>query len=195
MQSFGPLIRVLRKKAGYPLRKVAAYLDIDQAVLSKVERGIRRLNKEQVVKLARLFRYSEKELLVAYLSDLIIYEVGNEEYARDALKVAERKIEYQKFIAQDRSEIIRKIKNRLKHFPNVINAWIYGSFSRHDDGPGSDIDIALKTEKSFSYFDLAEIQYQLENELHRSIDLGFIDSFKDQVFKKVKPDLKLIYER
>ncbi|MCA1759144.1 MAG: helix-turn-helix domain-containing protein [Bacteroidales bacterium] len=195
MQSFAALIRKLREEEGYPLRKVAAFLDIDQAVLSKVERGIRRLNKEQVVKLARFYNYSEKELLVAYFSDLIIYEVGDEEFAKDALKVAEKKIEYRTFIAQDRKEIIRKIKSKLKQFPKVKNAWIYGSFSRHDDEPESDIDIAVKTDKTFSYFDLAEIQFQLENELNRKIDLGFIDSFKSHVFENIKPELKLIYER
>ncbi|HDR51697.1 MAG TPA: helix-turn-helix domain-containing protein [Mariniphaga anaerophila] len=195
MHSFGTLIRELRKKEGYPLRKVAAFLDIDQAVLSKVERGIRRLNKEQVVKLARFFNYSEKELLVAYFSDLIIYQVGDEEFAKDALKVAEKKIDYQKFILLDRNLIIRKIINTLQQFPKVKNAWIYGSFSRKDDEPGSDIDLAVKTDETFSYFDLAEIQYQLENELQRKIDLGFIDAFKPHVFNNVEPDLKLIYER
>ena len=49
MQNIGELIRTLREKEGYPLRKVAAFLDIDQAVLSKIERGQRKLSKEQVV--------------------------------------------------------------------------------------------------------------------------------------------------
>ena len=195
MKSIGEIIRESREKEGYPLRKVAAFLDIDQAVLSKIERGQRKLTKEQVIKLAGFFNYSEKELLVAYFSDLIIYHVGHEEYAMDALKVAEKKIDYQKFITLDRNVIIRKIINTLKQFPKVKNAWIYGSFSRKDDEPGSDIDLAVKTDKTFSYFDLAEIQYQLENELHRKIDLGFIDSFKPHIFKNVEPDLRLIYER
>jgi len=60
---------------------------------------------------------------------------------------------------------------------------------------GSDIDIAVKTDDGFSYFDLAEIQYQLENEVNRKIDVGFIDSFKPHIMKNIKPDLKLIYER
>lgn len=94
MQSFGELIRSLREKEGHPLRKVAAFLDIDQAVLSKIERGQRKLTKVQVIKLADFFNYSEKEMLVAFFSDQIIYEIGNEEYAKDALKVAEEKIEY-----------------------------------------------------------------------------------------------------
>ncbi len=62
-------------------------------------------------------------------------------------------------------------------------------------GPHSDIDIAIKTEENFSYFDLAEIQHKLENLLKRKVDIGFIDSFKPYIFKNLKKDLKLIYER
>jgi transcriptional regulator with XRE-family HTH domain len=96
MQNVGELIRTLREKEGYPLRKVAAFLDIDQAVLSKIERGQRKLSKKQVIKLSDFFNYSEKEMLVTFFSDQIIYEIGNEEYAKEALKVAEEKIEYLK---------------------------------------------------------------------------------------------------
>ena len=112
-----------------------------------------------------------------------------------ALKVAEEKIEYSVFKALDRDKIIKQISNKLKQFSNIRNAWIYGSFSREDDLPKSDIDIAVKADKDFSYFDLAEIQYQLENEVKRKIDIGFIDSFKPHILKNVEPDLKLIYER
>ena len=94
MQNIGELIRTLREKEGYPLRKVAAFLDIDQAVLSKIERGQRKLTKEQVIKLADFFNYSKKEMLVTFFSDQIIYEICDEEYAKDALKVAEEKIDY-----------------------------------------------------------------------------------------------------
>lgn len=96
MQNIGELIRTLREKKGYPLRKVAAYLDIDQAILSKIERGQRKLSKEQVIKLANFFNYNEKEMLITFLSDRIIYEIGNEEFAKEALKVAENKIDYLK---------------------------------------------------------------------------------------------------
>jgi transcriptional regulator with XRE-family HTH domain len=94
MQNIGELIRTLREKEGYPLRKVAAFLDIDQAVLSKIERGQRKLSKEQVKKLAIFFNYDQKKMLVTFFSDQILYEIGDEEYAKDALKVAEEKIEY-----------------------------------------------------------------------------------------------------
>ena len=195
MKEIGNLIRTLRLEKGYPLRKVAAFLDIDQAILSKMERGQRKIHKDQVIKLAKFFDYSEKEMMVIYLSDRILYEIGDSQYAKNALEVAEGKLDYLTFKAVDRSKIIKKIVEILTQFPKVSKAWIYGSFSRKDDGPGSDIDLAVKTDDGFSYFDLAEIQFQLENKVNRTIDIGFIDSFRQHILKNVKPDLKLIYEK
>ena len=111
------------------------------------------------------------------------------------MKIAEEQIEYKTFVAVDRRKIISKITEILNQFSEVQMAWIYGSFSRKDDGPGSDIDIAVKTDEGFSYFDLAEIQYRLENEVKRKVDIGFIDSFNPGILENVKQDLKLIYER
>ncbi len=79
-----------------PLRKLAALLDLDQSVLSKIERGKRKINREQVLRIAEIFKTSEKELLVAYLSDRILYELKDEKLAKDALEAAERKIKYGK---------------------------------------------------------------------------------------------------
>ncbi|GAJ24982.1 unnamed protein product, partial [marine sediment metagenome] len=63
------------------MRKVAAYLDVDQAVLSKIERGKRKATKAQVVKLAKYFGEDEKTMLIVYLSDRILFEVQEEDYA------------------------------------------------------------------------------------------------------------------
>ena len=194
MQKIGELIRQLREKEGYPLRKVAAFLDIDQAVLSKMERGKRKLTKEQVIKLARFFNYDEKEMLITYLSDKILYEIEGEDLALEALKVAEQKIGYQKLTKPERNKIIRQIQNKLKQFSKVNKAWIFGSFSREDDSLESDIDIAIEAVEGFSYFDLAEIQYQLEKEIKRKIDIGFISSFKPYIYKHIKPELKFIFK-
>ena len=195
MESIGEYIRRLRENKGEPLRKVAAYLDVDQAVLSKIERGKRKATKEHIVKLAKYFGEDEKKMLIVYLSDRILYEVQAEDYAKEALKIAEERIEYMAFKTLDRDKVIKQIINKLKQFSKVSSAWIYGSFSREDNRPGSDIDIAVKTDEGFSYFDLAEIQYQLENEVNRKIDIGFIDSFKPHIFRNVEPDLRLIYEK
>ena len=85
MQNIGELVRTLREKEGYPLRKVAAFLDIDQAVLSKIERGQRKFTKEHIIKLADFFNYNEKEMLITFLSDRIIHEIGNDRFANVAI--------------------------------------------------------------------------------------------------------------
>lgn len=96
MDSLGEILRKLREERELPLRTVAAYLDIDQAILSKIERGQRNASRDQVVKLASYFKAKEDDLLVQWLSDKLVYEVEDEDMALKALQVAEEKIKYQK---------------------------------------------------------------------------------------------------
>lgn len=195
MDSLGKTIRKLREEKELPLRTVAAYLDIDQAILSKIERGHRNASRGQVIKLAEFFKVKENDLLVSWLSDKLVSEVADEEMALKALKVAEERVEYNSFNKINRNEIIEEIKADLQRFKQVEKAWIYGSFARKDDGPKSDVDIALQTDSTFSYFDLAELQHVLENSINRRVDVGFLDSFKPYILEHIKPDLKLVYER
>lgn len=94
MLSIGAHIRKLREAQGLPLRKVAAKLDIDQSILSKIERGERKATKEQIIQIARIFHVDEQEMLINYLSDRVLYDLKDEDFAIDALKVAEMKIKY-----------------------------------------------------------------------------------------------------
>ena len=94
MDSLGGSIRKLRENRELPLRIVAAFLDIDQAILCKIEHGQRKPTREQVVKLAGYFKVKENDLLVEWLSDKLVYEIENEEIAIKALQVAEEKVKY-----------------------------------------------------------------------------------------------------
>jgi len=94
MERFGDTIRKLRENKTLPLRTVAAFLDIDQAILSKIERGHRKPTRKQVVTLAGYFKVKENDLLIAWLSDKVVYEVEDEEVALRALQVAEEKVKY-----------------------------------------------------------------------------------------------------
>ena len=47
MDSLGNIIKKLRIEKELPLRTVAAYLDIDQAILSRIERGQRKQSHEK----------------------------------------------------------------------------------------------------------------------------------------------------
>lgn len=92
MESLGDRIRKLREEKDLPLRTVAAYLDIDQAILSKMERGQRKASRGQVVKLADYFKVKENDLLIAWLADKLVCEVEDEEVALQAIHVAKEKI-------------------------------------------------------------------------------------------------------
>lgn len=94
MLSIGEQIRKLRESQGLPLRKIAAELDIDQSILSKIERGERKATKEQIIQIAKIFRVDEREMLINYLSDRVLFDLKDEDLAKDALKVAEKKINY-----------------------------------------------------------------------------------------------------
>ena len=58
----GNKIRSLRDEQGILQRQVAAYLEIDTPMFSKIERGDRRAKRSQVTKLAEYFHLEDKEL-------------------------------------------------------------------------------------------------------------------------------------
>ncbi len=94
MKRIGEIIRELREEKSLFLRQVAAEIEIDQALLSKIERNERMPTREQVKRFAQFFGTDENELLVAYLSDKLVHELLNEEMAVKAMQVAEKKINY-----------------------------------------------------------------------------------------------------
>ncbi|HET8860210.1 helix-turn-helix transcriptional regulator [Marivirga sp.] len=88
MNSLGERIRKLRESKSLLLRQVAAYLEIDTALLSKMERGERKLTRDQVVALSKHFGVEEKDLLTLWLSDKILNSVKDDKYAALALNKA-----------------------------------------------------------------------------------------------------------
>lgn len=89
----GTRIRELREQDNILLRHLAAQMDIDTAILSKMERGDRFFKKEDIVTLARIFKQSEEELLTLWLADKILKSINEEEYKEQALKLALKTIE------------------------------------------------------------------------------------------------------
>ncbi|QEC50970.1 helix-turn-helix protein [Anseongella ginsenosidimutans] len=94
-QSFGETVKRLREKKNLPLRAVAEALNIDTSTLGKIEKNNRKPTKQLIDKFARYFKASEKELLIAFLSDKVVYQVMDEEdLSIEVLKAAEQKIKY-----------------------------------------------------------------------------------------------------
>lgn len=196
MNKLGEKLRSIRKLKKLPLRTVAAALDIDQAIISKVERGIRKLSKNQVIKLSELYQVPLSELLVLWMADKVIYDLGDDdELAKEALKVAEEEVAYRVFEKLDRKAIIKKISQILDKDSRIEKGWVFGSFARGDDSPESDIDILfqVKEKVKFSIFDQLGIREQLIEALDRKIDFVEHDTLREYMVDNVKKDLIQIY--
>jgi predicted nucleotidyltransferase/plasmid maintenance system antidote protein VapI len=195
MESFGGIIRELRIEKKLPLRTVAAYLDIDQAILSKIERGQRKASRDIVVKTATFFKTDMNRLLLAWLSDNLVYQLKDEEIAIKALQVAEDKVFYQRRKKTDRGTIIKVICDFFKEDGRISKAWVFGSFARGEDKQDSDIDlmISYSDKATGTLLDYADIKNRLENLLNRNIDVveeGYVKSF---IIESVNRDKVQIY--
>lgn len=85
---FGERIKELRENQGLLQRQLAASLEIDTPMFSKIERGERKAKREQVEQLASLLHVSESDLFRLWLADQIIELVKNEPQAYEALEIA-----------------------------------------------------------------------------------------------------------
>ena len=96
MKTIGNTIKELREAKGLLLREVGAKLSIDPTILSKIEQDRRMPTKEQVKALADFYKDKKNDVIIAWLSDKLYYEVQGEDLALQAMQVAEEKIKYNK---------------------------------------------------------------------------------------------------
>lgn len=89
---FGEKIKALREKKGLFQRQLAAELQIDTPMFSKIERGERRAKKDQVLMLVKLLDTTEEELLPIWLADQLYDLLKDEKFGLASLKIAEGKI-------------------------------------------------------------------------------------------------------
>lgn len=102
----GNKIRSLRDEQGVLQRQVAAYLEIDTPMFSKIERGDRRAKRSQVPQLAKYFHVDEKELLTLWLADRVLDAVeGEEEIKFKAIDVAKCELKSQTTSAKLRTQV------------------------------------------------------------------------------------------
>jgi len=88
----GKRIKELREEKGLLQRQLAAELEIDSPLYSKIERGERRAKREQVIKLAELLQTSRDELLTLWLAGQVYELVKDEEVAKASIKIVEKEL-------------------------------------------------------------------------------------------------------
>jgi transcriptional regulator with XRE-family HTH domain len=92
MNSVGDYLRKRREHLGLPLRKVAAELDIDTSILSKIERNERVATKEMLPTLARTLEVPKKEIEIEFIQSTVLSELGDLEFLADGLKKVLKKL-------------------------------------------------------------------------------------------------------
>ncbi|MCB0536509.1 MAG: helix-turn-helix domain-containing protein [Bacteroidetes bacterium] len=89
---FGERVRELREKQNLYLRQVAPLLEMDTAQLSKIEKGLRQLKREQLPLLAEILKTDKEELLILWLADQLYDVVKDEDVALKAMEAVEEVI-------------------------------------------------------------------------------------------------------
>ena len=89
MKTFGTKIRQRREEKNLLLRQVAAQMEMDTALLSKIERGDRNARRAQIEPLAAILELDPKELLTQWLADRVYQLIEDEDVGINALQEAE----------------------------------------------------------------------------------------------------------
>lgn len=94
------------------------------------------------------------------------------------------------------NDLIDKIRGYFAGQP-VLKAWLFGSFSRNEETPDSDVDILVQfdPDAQVSLLDHVGMQLDLEEILRRTVDLVTEGTLFSWVKPSIDNDKILIYER
>lgn len=84
----GEHVRAMREGHNMLVRELAASLNMDTAMLSKMERGLRPFRKEDIEPLCQLLNEDCENLYTMWLADKALRATENEKFQAKALKLA-----------------------------------------------------------------------------------------------------------
>jgi len=90
---------------------------------------------------------------------------------------------------QEILEKLKELKPVLKEKFGIEEFAVFGSVARGEDNENSDIDIAILKIKEKDYFKRVYAKYFLEEKLHKKVDLGYFDSMREIIKRKVAKDM------
>lgn len=91
-------------------------------------------------------------------------------------------------------EMIQSISDFFKT-KKINKAYLFGSYAKGTETDASDIDILVELSESIGFMKLIEYKLDLEDKLHRKIDLVTSASLSPRILPLIQKDWKLIYER
>lgn len=91
---FGKMIKQLREDQGLLQRQIAAQLDIDTPLYSKLERGERMPKREQIGIIAKLLNSDEKLLRSLWLADKVIRTLQTDkDIDHEVVRIVQKQLE------------------------------------------------------------------------------------------------------
>lgn len=96
MKKFITILTDLRTLNQSSKKELATFLNVDASLISRFESGERLPTKQQVEQIASFYRVKPSDLLISWLGEKIYREVEDEDFALEALQVAESRISYAK---------------------------------------------------------------------------------------------------
>ena len=93
---FGEKIRTLREKQNLYMRQIAPLLEMDTAQLSKIEKGVRQIKREQIDVLAEILKADKDELMTLWLADQLYKILKGESLASLAMEITAKKMKFRK---------------------------------------------------------------------------------------------------
>ncbi|MAU70814.1 MAG: transcriptional regulator [Pseudozobellia sp.] len=96
MERLSELLKSKREKKRLLLREVASRIEVDTALISKIENNDRMPTQEQLKKLSLTLEIDFDRLLVLWYAEKIFEEIKDEALAPEILKMVSRKIKIRK---------------------------------------------------------------------------------------------------
>ncbi len=132
------LLKNAREQKGLKTREVAQELKIDQALISKFENGTRRPTKDQIAKLSSFLNINYETLMIAWLKERILYEIGDDDLAMKAMGL----------VQEEKANYIKSSPKLSSNLVSILN----------------EIDVLKKKLDQFRQFDSFRISQALELE-------------------------------
>lgn len=80
--------------------------------------------------------------------------------------------------------LLKQEKPQLSQKFGVLSLALFGSISRNEERPSSDVDLLVELQPEFKTFDnYMDLLFFLENKLERKIDLGIKDSIRKEILE------------
>ena len=133
--------------------------------LNWIECGLRPVSQELLKSLCLLYEVDYQHLVKVKSAEQILKILNYSEDALDILKLAEQKLAYRSKKKISIAQILKELNEIFSKFKEIEKGWLFGSYARGEMTPNSDIDIVIQAQKGFSYFQLADVQFQAEKKI------------------------------